>query len=72
MAVGLLNLGTQKLQATSLISTSEVFLTHKINAGNVIIVSCKRVDRMGHEMIDSLSDWRSNTYVVLLSIGGAA
>ena len=71
MVGGVRALDTQKVKAASLISTRAVFLTHKVNTRNVIIVSYKRVDRMAHEMIDSLSDWRSNTYVVLLSVGGS-
>ena len=72
MAVGSLNYGTQKPKTAALIPIYAFLSEHEINSRNVIIVSYKRVDRMAHEMINSLSDWRSNTYVVLLSVGGSA
>jgi len=66
-----LKLATQKPKAVSLISIRAVFLTHKINPGNVIIVSYKSVDRMPDLMVNFLSDRRSNAYVVLLGVGGS-
>ncbi len=34
------------------------------------MMSYERVDRTAPEMIESLSDWIRNTYVVLLTVGG--
>ena len=70
VAVGSLSYGTQKPKAAALIPIYAFLSEYEINSRNVIIVSYKRVDRMAHEMIDSLSDWGSNTYVVLLRVGG--
>ena len=35
------------------------------------MMSYERVDRTAPEMIESLSDWIRNTYVVLLTVGGS-
>ena len=71
MVVGVRALGMQKAQTVSLIPTGTFFLTHKINPGNVIIVSYKSVDRMPDLVVNFLSDRRSNAYVVLLGVGGS-
>ena len=45
----------KKPKAAALIPIHAFISVREINSRNVIIVSYKRVDRMAHEMIDSLS-----------------